>query len=419
MQITKEQLKEIIVENVTPLLEAHGKKMEDVQTEVDEKIKAYAEQLALVPSGIVVGEEGLDRDKKGGFKCLSHFAEDVFKAEINPNKVLTPELQAWLDHYKAADSTTLLEGEDQYGGFLIPEEYRTDLWMALEAESPIYNRCTRIPIKGTSVRFPYVNGFDESGGTVWGGIQWSWLDELADKSATRPKFGMVRLELKKLAGLAFASDEILRDSPVSLETIFKKGFTEGLDFELSRVVIRGSGAGQPLGILSSPPKVRVSKETGQAADTIVYENILKMYSRLYRKAAALWLVNEECQVQLATMHLAVGTGGLPVYMPANGAAGMPLETLMGKPIVWCKHCSTLGTEGDIMLVDLSQYLLGLPAGQASGGEFATSVHLKFDADQTAFRFVFRVDGQPWWSDYYTPPQATSHTMSPFITLEDR
>jgi hypothetical protein len=52
-------------------------------------------------------------------------------------------------------------------------------------------------------------------------------------------------------------------------------------------------------------------------------------------------------------------------------------------------------------------------------QFASSIHLRFDYDQTAFRFVFRIDGQPWWPTAATPLYATSDTLSPFVTLAER
>jgi len=39
-------------------------------------------------------------------------------------------------------------------------------------------------------------------------------------------------------------------------------------------------------------------------------------------------------------------------------------------------------------------------------------------DQTAFRFVFRVDGQPWMSSAVTP-RYSSQTLSPFIKVDTR
>lgn len=397
-----------------------------------------ARRMKVIPHDdvkIEVGDNRIIYDVKGGFKCLSHFASHVAIAEKSKHVKISKELGEWektSEHYqwekngdgtwtvyKAADATTMRVDDSEYGGFLVPPEFRNELWLAVEQKNEILPRCTQIPMAVNSVKIPYVNGFDESGGLVYGGIEWKWVDELGGFTATRPKMGRISLELKKLAGLAYSSDEILADSPISMENVLKNGFQSGLNFQLNKVLVRGTGAGQPLGILNAPCLVSVTKETGQAAGTIVYENILKMFSRIFDSTNAVWLANESTLPQLATMSLAVGTGGLPVFLPANGAAGTPYATLFGRPLIFNKHCSTVGTQGDLILADWSQYLLGQKAGQGATGKFDTSIHLKFDVDQVAFRFIFRIDGQPWWPTYFTPPQATTNTMSPFIVLDTR
>jgi len=412
-----EKVKDIVVSSVAPLLEEHGKSLDAIQTEIDEKIKEIAGDVEGLRPKIEMGDNELDRDQKGGFACISDFASHVAKADRSGGRRISKELGEWVN--KAASSTSLIEGEDQYGGYLIPPEFRNDLLMAVEQKNEIMPRCTSVPMKSTMVKIPYVNGFDESGNLVYGGIQWKWLDELATKTETRPKFGRITLELKKLAGLAYASDEILEDSPMSMENILKNGFRDGLNFILNAALIRGTGAGMPLGVLNAPCLVSISKETNQAADTIVFENIVKMFAQIHDTANAVWVINQDCLPQLASMALSVGSGGVPVWMPANGISGAPYDTLMGKPIIWCKHSSKLGDQGDIMFADWSQYLIGQKAGQGKDGKFDTSIHLKFDADQTCFRFVFRIDGQPWWPSSIVPPMATTKYLSPFIVLDER
>jgi HK97 family phage major capsid protein len=412
-----EKVKEIVVNSVRPLLEEHNKSVADIQSEVDLKIKEIAGDIDSLRPKIEVGDDPIDKDEKGGFGSISNFAAHVAKADRSGGRNVTPELAKWLK--KAASATSLVEGEDQYGGYLIPPEFRSNLMLAVTQMNEILPRCTGVPMKSTMIKIPYVNGFDESGALVYGGIQWKWLDELATKTETRPKFGQITLELKKIAGLAYASDEILEDSPMSMENILRNGFRDGLNFALNNVFIRGSGAGQPLGILNAPCLVSVAKEDGQLAATIMFENIVNMYSRIHDTSGAIWLANQNTLPQLAAMSLAVGTGGAPVWLPAGGISGAPYDTLMGKPLIWSKHCSTLGTVGDIILADWSQYLVGQKAGQGADGKYDTSIHLKFDADQTCFRFVFRIDGQPWWPTYLTPPQATGSTLSPFVVLATR
>lgn len=417
--ITLDQLKETFEASVAPM---RDQIKEDVTKQIDEKVKEILNQHQPEKPQIEIGDEPIEKDPKGGFRTLSHFACSVAKAQraMAGMGKLPVEIKAWQEYVsKAASSTSMEEEEGQYGGYLIPPEFKNELWMAVEQKNEILPRCTNVPMARTTVNIPFVNGFDESSGEVYGGIVWYWVDELETKTETRPKMGRITLSLKKVAGLAFSSDELIEDSPISMENVLKNGFRDGLNYQINYVLLRGTGAGQPMGIINAPCKVSVTKETGQVADTILWENIVKMYARMFDSSNAVWMANQNTLPQLASMSLAVGTGGVPVFLPANGASGKPYDTLFGKPLIWNKHCSTLGDEGDIIFVDWSQYLVGQKAGQGSTGKFDTSIHLKFDADQTAFRFVFRIDGQPWWPSALTPPQATGDTLSPIVTLAER
>ncbi|MFH1572377.1 MAG: phage major capsid protein [Acidobacteriota bacterium] len=267
MQITKTDLEQMIKEVVSPLI-ADGVTgaADGLAKEVEEKISEATQKLALARPKIELGDDNLTKDPKGGFSSISHFARDVYKATKAQFRNMTPELAAWT---KAADTTTLRTDDSEYGGFLIPDEYRNELWLAVEQQNPLWPLVTHVPMQSNTVLIPYVHGFDESGGLVYGGVEWKWLDELASKTPTRPKLGRIQLTLHKMAGLAYASDEILEDSPQSMENILKRGFSDGLTFQLMKVLLRGTGSGQPLGIINAPCLVSVAKETGQTDTTIV------------------------------------------------------------------------------------------------------------------------------------------------------
>jgi HK97 family phage major capsid protein len=225
----------------------------------------------------------------------------------------------------------------------------------------------------------------------------------------------MELKLKKLTGLVFATDELVQDAQ-ALGSIINQAFPDEFAFMLDNAIFEGDGAGKPLGIMNSGALISVAKESGQEADTILFENIVKMYSRMWARsrANAVWLINQDIEPQLFTMSLAVGTGGVPVYMPANGAAGQPFATLFGRPVIPIEHASTLGDKGDIVLADLSQYLM-IDKG---GIQTASSIHVKFQEDEQAFRFVWRTDGQPIWDKALTPFKG-SNSQSPFVTLDAR
>jgi len=243
-----------------------------------------------------------------------------------------------------------------------------------------------------------------------------WEHEGATKTETQPELRQIELTLKKLIGLCYATDELLQDA-TALEAVIMQAFSEEFGFRVDDAIINGNGAVQMLGILNSPALVTVNAEGGQAADTIIYENIVSMWSRMYgpSRLNAAWYINQDIEPQLYTMSLAVGTGGQLVYLPPGGASGTPYATLFGKPVIPIEQASTVGTVGDIILADMSQYLLADKGGVQSD----RSIHVKFTTDETTFRFVYRVDGQPWWSSALTPKSGSANTLSPFVALASR
>jgi HK97 family phage major capsid protein len=171
-----------------------------------------------------------------------------------------------------------------------------------------------------------------------------------------------------------------------------------------------------LGILNSPCTITVAKETGQTGKTVVWENIVNMWSRLSApsKANAVWLINQDVEPQLFNLGIVIGTGGSPAFMPAGAWSGTPFNSIFGRPVIPVEYCETLGTKGDIILADFSQYLLC----EKGGLKTDYSMHVQFLTDQGVFRFVMRNDGQPIWPSALTPYKGTA-TVSPFVTLDVR
>lgn len=251
-------------------------------------------------------------------------------------------------------------------------------------------------------------------GSRHGGIRHYWTAEAEDLQKSKPKWRRANLTLHKGGVLFYATDELLADAPL-LQRKVEEYVGDEIAFAVQDGMVNGDGAGKPLGILNAGCLASVSKETGQAADTILYENTVKMFARFWGSDAnAIWLANRDIYPQLAVMNLAVGTGGAPVWIPANGAAGAPMSTLHGYPLIYIEQCPTLGDVGDLVLCDWSQYYL---AGKG-GVQAAMSVHVEFVADEVVFRWVHRIDGQPAWNAALTPYKGSA-TRSPFVALAAR
>lgn len=423
MKLTEEQLKALIKDQLTGHFETVAAELggtitEKVRGEIEEQVKGLMTEMADNAKKNLIAEQALEG--KSGFKGFPDFAQQVYQADIKGGPGPSTVMKNWLGRAEemakaVGDPTMELAGTE---GYLIPTEFSTELLKVAVEKANIFDLCQPMPMGTNALQIPYIAGFDHSGGLIHGGIEWKWVDEKQEKIATKPEFGKVELRLKKAIGMCYATDEILQDSPITMAPLLTVSFTDALAWTLDGVALNGTGAGQPMGIYNAPALVQVAIEEAQAADTIVYENIVKMYSRMWRKKNGVWFANDNTFPQLATMSLAVGVaGGSAVYLPAGGASGKPFDTLMGKPLVFTEHCRALGDLGDIYFSDFSQYLIGQRATGLTP-DFATSIHLKFDYDQTAFRFVIRVDGQPWWPSAMTPRYSPDE-LSPFVALAAR
>lgn len=311
------------------------------------------------------------------------------------------------------------------GGFLVTQDIGQTLQKAAFDTGLLAKQTTEIPISTTAngIKIPSINETSRADGSRWGGVQVYWADEAGAATATKPNFGKVELNLKKLIGLCYITDELQSDAS-AMGAYISQAFTEEFAFKLDDAVIRGSGAGAPLGILNATAAVvSVAKETSQAAATILYANVSKMKQRMLPRSfqRSAWFINVDCQPQLEKLFIPATTvdgtqnvGGFPAYMPAGGASNAPYGTLFGRPVVPIEQAETCGTVGDIMLLDLGMYLMATKGGVQT----ASSIHVKFTTDESAYRFVMRVDGQPALKSAITPYKGAG-TLSPFVTLATR
>ena len=182
----------------------------------------------------------------------------------------------------------------------------------------IANRCREWPISSNAngTKIPRLDETSRATGSRWGGVRAYWIAEGGTFTASQMKFNTMDMDLHKLGALVYATDEILSDT-TQLTTLMGTAVPEELNFVLGDAVISGDGAGKPLGILDSPALVTIAKESGQAAATLQYENIIKMWARMHARsrASAIWLHNQDIEPQLLSMDFPVGTGGVPVFLP--------------------------------------------------------------------------------------------------------
>lgn len=301
------------------------------------------------------------------------------------------------------------------GGFLVPREQGDDIILRLFGGEVLSRVRRRTLTVGNSIEINVVDETSRAAGSRHGAVQGYRLDEGTGPTASRPKFAKLEWKPRRYAALGYATDELLADASLLAQVILD-AFVDELQFMAEDDVINGTGTGMPQGMLVANCRVSVAKETGQAATTFLYENALKMWSRLNarHRRNAVWYVNQDVEPQLYSMALVVGTGGVPVFLPAGGASGAPYSTLFGRPVVPIEYAATLGTVGDVILCDPFEYWF-FDRGEPSR---ATSLHVAFTTSEQAFRVVYRADGKCRWIAPLTPYKG-SNTQSCCVTVDTR
>jgi HK97 family phage major capsid protein len=302
------------------------------------------------------------------------------------------------------------------GGFLVPEEWRAELFaLALEA-SIVRSRARVVPMGSPTLHFPAID--DTSHATsVMGGIIVYRTEEGAELTESAASFGTVKLEATKQTALAHVTNELIRDVAGGFDAFVESSFPSAMSYFEDVDFLTANGAGAPLGALSvnNPAIVVIDKETNQVTATIYWENIIKMYARMLPQSlnTAVWIASPDTFAQLATMALSVGTGGSAIWL-VNGQ-NQPVLTLLGRPVIMTEKApGVLGTQGDLSFVDLSMYLIG----DRQTVTIDASPHVKFTSDRTTFRVIARNDGRPWVQSPITPRNG-GPTLSPYVQLQTR
>lgn len=357
----------------------------------------------------------ISEDPNKGFKTPREFLNTVIAAGVAYANQNVSEIDGRLK-FLAAGSDEARGNSDPYGGFLVPVGFTPELLKVQPEADPMGSLTTKVPMQLPVIKIPARTDKDHTS-SVSGGLTVTRKPETVSGTSSQLTMEQVVLTAHNLFGLSYVTEELLTDSPLSFAAILETGFNDQFVYKLINERLFGTGNGEFLGVMNSPALVSIAKETGQAAATILYENILKMRARSWGYQNAIWIANHDCVPQLALMNQAVGSSGYPVFQPGTRLGQNNLDIpdqLLGRPIIFSEYTKTVGTTGDIVLVNWSQYLEGTYQPMQS----MESVHVRFVNHERTFKFWLRNAGQPWWKSALTVNQG-SNSLSPYVALASR
>lgn len=327
--------------------------------------------------------------------------------------------------------TALSEMSGVTGGYLIPPQYQAEL-LTIQAEEAFFKpRCRVQPMNALTVQWPTldITSAQSSGvNPYFAGIVANWQPEAASINESEPAFRMSTWTAWNLVCYAVSSNQLLADNGIGLDALMTTLFGQAVAWYEEYAYLRGQGAGasMPLGVLNSPCTIQQSRTV---ANRFTLADAANMFSHLQIRSwdSACWVMHQSVIPQLIQMASGASSNTpSSTYVPGNmlvwtnpwistGNAGpmaskLPSAFLNGLPVFFTDKLPSLGTTGDVLLVDASHYIIG----QRLDTQIDISPHYLFRNNQLAWRVVFRSDGKFWLNDSITDVEGWS--ISPAIAL---
>lgn len=398
------EIKTILEDNNKSLVAVIEEKSQAAATKaVADVLDKLPEVKAKMNATVEVTRDEADTPFKSLGENLSAIAKFATKGESHPR---IRGLKAM--EFKAALGSN--EAIPSQGEFLLEPTITRTLLQNIHESGVFTQDVQRLPV-GPNSNSGWIPGIDETSrvaGSRWGGVRGYHAAEAASMTASQPKFRKINWELHKAYVLQYATDEVLNDVGM-LNTIIQKSSMEELDFMANYDVLLGIGGDRPVGVLQSSALISVSRA---ATSAVAHADIVSMWARMLprSKSKAKWYISSDVHAQLDQLTFTSGTTGILSPYVSYGNDGV--MRIYGRPVVETEFNPALGTAGDILLADMSEYLYW----EKNAVEAASSIHVQFLTDQTAFRFIYRYDGQTALASAITPANGSSTTQSPFITL---
>lgn len=340
------------------------------------------------------------KEERGGFEGIGEFFYTIAENRSDPR------LQA-LKRRRPGEGegrTSQQMGIGALGGFAMPEQFWNEVKAVSPQEALIRPRATVIPAGSPPDAKITVPTLDQSAAqNIYGGITIQHAGEKITLSETNLKLRRATLEPKKLAAYAISSNELLINWQAAgpfLQGQMRKALVGAEDYDF----LRGNGANRAVGLTQATCRIDYSRAT---ASTIVYADVVGMFARVKMGGALVWLASQTTIPQLANIR---DTGNNNLWIQ-NARDGIP-SSMFGFPVLWNERAPGLGTAGDLILADISYYLVK----DGSGPRVDISKDVLFSTDETAFRVVWYVDGTPWLNNAIGLEGSTSDTVSPFVIL---
>ena len=324
----------------------------------------------------------------------------------------TQRLRAVYKSSKALDETT-----GAGGGFLVPTQFEERIravgapmlfdQLVAAGRGPLMLRTNAAELALPVLEQDQAPNVESS--ALVGGVRLIWREQSADVQESEPRFEQRIFRPHAADAYVAASTELITDAPQALEDTLVNLFGRAYAVLKARVMLRGTGVGQPRGIIGHPASISVARSTTGTQVERDTDTILAMIQRLLPgSATAVWIAHPFWRARLMATRLAE-----TLLYTVNGQSLVYGDTLAGIPIAYSEHLPAVTGAGSLILADLSYYAMV----ERASFSVAFSEHVRFLKRQSVWLFGVRIDGAPLVNaPLILADGAGNNTVSPFVEI---
>ena len=272
-------------------------------------------------------------------------------------------------------SNALSVGTDTSGGYLVPDEFASELVRAL-SEQNIFRQIARIvQTSGDVLKIPIANG----------GAAVNWISENAEIPETSVTFSQIVLRSYKMGCLLRASTELMEDSAFDLQRHIASEFAQEMGNAEEQAFCLGDGTDRPTGLFTeNGASVGV---TTPSATNITFDDVIDLLHSVkppYR-GKSVFLTNDSTIRELRKIK---DGNGQYIWQPAV-KDGLP-DTILAKPVYICQYVPEIDAGASVMAFgDFSYYWIA----DRRNIRFRVLNERYAENDQVGFYATQRVDGK--------------------------
>lgn len=317
---------------------------ENMENEIENAPEAKADPV-VTPDEMKAIKARMDKLEAKANRPLA--ANNNHPAGDNDNsekKAFVSYLRRGIERISPDEVKALTVSTDANGGYLAPEEFGSELIKLLNEYSPIRSYARVVSISAPEIKYP----------RRVSGTAATWVGETEDRTESGMTFEQVTLTPFELATFTDISNQLLEDNAYGLEGELLADYAESFGKTEGVAFVKGTGTGQPRGIMTATGIKEV--KTGVAAafpTTNPADVIIGMYHAIATSHAqnGAWLMNRNTLSVIRQWKDSTGR-----YLVLDPITAGGVLTLLGRPIVEMPDMDDIGAgKFPILFGDLTGY----------------------------------------------------------------